>query len=175
MVDTEQAKFRAYRPTDNESVASLWTRINRELAPAHLKDEFERYISGALLGELENLEDTFSPRRRNRFWVVECSDTVIGTFGIERQDDNTTELRRMYLEQSYRGRGIAQRMLRCAEDNARGLGFTRMILSTAEIQEAALAFYRKSGYRLIKTEVADAMSKKMIGGGLTRYYFQRDL
>jgi len=50
-----------------------------------------------------------------------------------------------------------------------------MTLSTAEVQEAALAFYRKSGYSLVKTEIADSMSKKTVGGGLTRYYFERNL
>ncbi len=66
-------------------------------------------------------------------------------------------------------------MLRCAEAQARSSGFSTMTLSTAEVQEAALAFYRKSGYSLVKTEIADSMSKKTVGGGLTRYYFERNL
>ena len=66
-------------------------------------------------------------------------------------------------------------MLAAAEARAKELGFARMILSTAEIQHAALGFYRKSGYRLVRTEVAEAMSTKTVGGGLTRYHFEKDL
>jgi putative acetyltransferase len=66
-------------------------------------------------------------------------------------------------------------MLRCAEARARELGFATMILSTAEVQKAAIAFYHKMGYRLIRTEVAHATSTKTVGGGLTRYHFEKAL
>jgi ribosomal protein S18 acetylase RimI-like enzyme len=66
-------------------------------------------------------------------------------------------------------------MLLTAEARARELGFSRMVLSTAEVQKAALAFYRKSNYRLVRTEVADALSTKTVGGGLTRFHFEKSL
>jgi GNAT superfamily N-acetyltransferase len=81
----------------------------------------------------------------------------------------------MYLDQRYRGRGIAQRMLRCAEMRARELGFAKLILSTAEVQKAAISFYHKSGYSLVRTERADSMSTKTVGGGLTRFHFEKVL
>jgi putative acetyltransferase len=81
----------------------------------------------------------------------------------------------MYLDRRHRGRGIAQRMLQFAEVRARDLGFSMLILSTAEIQRAAITFYHKSGYRLVKTEVADTMSTKTVGGGLTRFHFEKPL
>jgi GNAT superfamily N-acetyltransferase len=80
----------------------------------------------------------------------------------------------MYLDRGYRGLGIAQRMLDCAAE-ARALGFTRMMVSTAQIQKAADRFYRKSGFRRIRTEVADQMTAKQAGGGLTRFYFEKVL
>ena len=43
----------------------------------------------------------------------------------------------MYLDEGYRDLGVAQRMLDCAEAEARSLGFTKMIVSTAQIQKAA--------------------------------------
>jgi putative acetyltransferase len=81
----------------------------------------------------------------------------------------------MYLDQRHRGRGIAQRMLLCAETRARELGFAKLILSTAEIQKAAIMFYRKSGYDLVGREHANAMSTKTVGGGLTRFHFEKAL
>jgi hypothetical protein len=48
-------------------------------------------------------------------------------------------------------------------------------LSTAQIQKAADSFYRKSGFRQIRTEVADQMTAKQAGGGLTRFHFAKVL
>ena len=81
----------------------------------------------------------------------------------------------MYLDKDYRRLGIAQRMLACAEAEARSFGFTRMIVSTAQIQQAADRFYRKSGFQQIRTEVAETMTAKQAGGGLTRFHFEKML
>lgn len=167
--------IRAYENADREAVVALFTRINRELAPANMRERFEEYIETSIKGEMSQLRDVFSEARRNVFWVVAIDGPIIGMFGIESRSQDSTELRRMYLDRPYRGRGIAQRMLQCAENRARELGFSNLILSTAEIQEAALAFYRKSGYQLVRTELADTMSTKTVGGGITRFHFEKTL
>jgi GNAT superfamily N-acetyltransferase len=171
----QDVRFRGYELRDYEQVAALWTRINRELAPAPMRELFEQYIAAVVNGELRQLPEAFAEAKRSAFWVVESNAKIIGSFGIENRGDDSTELRRMYLDRDYRGQGVAQQMLSRAEQRARELGFSRMILSTAEVQVAALAFYRKSGYRLVKTEVADAMSTKAVGGGLTRFHFEKPL
>ena len=66
-------------------------------------------------------------------------------------------------------------MLECAELRATEFGFSKMILSTAEVQKAAIAFYAKSGFRLVRTEVVGTMSTKTVGGGLTRFHFEKFL
>ncbi len=176
MVDvTRPVTFRRYQATDYGAVASLWTRINRELAPAGMEELFERYIATTIDGELRQLPEIFSEARRNAFWVVESERGIVGSFGIESHGAGDTELRRMYLDKAHRGRGIAQRMLDHAQAEARALGFTRMILSTAEIQKSAVIFYRRSGFQQIRTEIAEAMTPKQAGGGLTRFHFEKPL
>jgi RimJ/RimL family protein N-acetyltransferase len=103
--------FRGYQLTDYSSVASLWTRINRELAPVGMEKLFEQYIAMTIDGELKQLLQVFSETKRNAFWVVESPNGIVGSFGIEGRSDSDTELRRMYLDEGYRGLGIAQRML----------------------------------------------------------------
>jgi putative acetyltransferase len=176
MTDTSDfVTFREYRPADQDSVASLWTRINRELAPVGMEKLMEQYIAMSLDGELKQLAEVFSKAKRNAFWVVESADGIIGSFGIESRNVSDTELRRMYLDSGYRGSDIARRMLDFAQARARALGFTKMILSTAQIQEAAVKFYRKSGFREIRSEVAEVMTTKQAGGGLTRFHFEKAL
>jgi GNAT superfamily N-acetyltransferase len=169
------AIIRAYEDADYVQVVALFTSINRELAPSEMRELFEQYIQTSIDQEIDRLRDIFSEARRNAFWVVETGDEIIGMFGIESRSQESTELRRMYLDARYRGRGIAQRMLQCAETRARELGFVKLILSTAEVQKAAIGFYRKSGYHLVRTERAEAMSAKTVGGGLTRFHFEKAL
>jgi putative acetyltransferase len=140
-----------------------------------MEELFERYIATTIDGELKQLLEVFSAARRNAFWVVEDGHEIVGSFGIESHSAGDTELRRMYLDEGYRGRGIAQRMLDHAQAEARALGFTRMLVSTAEIQKSAVIFYRKSGFRHIRTEVAEAMNPKQAGGGLTRFHYEKAL
>jgi GNAT superfamily N-acetyltransferase len=175
IVTAHPVAFRRYQATDYDSVASLWARINRELAPAGMEELFERYIAVIIDGELKPLLEVFSEAKRSAFWVVESAGQIIGCLGIESRGAGDTELRRMYLDKAYRGHGIAQRMLDHAQAEARALGFTKMILSTATIQRAAVEFYRKSGFVHIRTEVAEAMNPKQAGGGLTRFHFEKAL
>jgi N-acetylglutamate synthase-like GNAT family acetyltransferase len=156
-------------------VAALWSRINRELALAGMEELFEQYIAATISGELVQLSEVFSEAKKNAFWVVDRKGEIVGCFGIESHCETDTELRRMYLEREFRGTGIAKRMLECAEDQARSLGFRKMLVSTAEIQRAADRFYRTSGYRQVRVEVAQAMTAKQAGGGLTRFYFEKEL
>jgi putative acetyltransferase len=175
MTSGENIVIRAYRDTDYAQIVELFVSINRELAPAEMREQFEQYIQTSIDQEISRLHDIFSEARRNAFWVVEASGEIIGMFGIESRSHDSTELRRMYLDRRHRGRGIAQRMLQCAETRARELGFAKLILSTAEIQKAAIMFYRKSGYDLVGDEHANTMSTKTVGGGLTRFHFEKAL
>lgn len=178
MADKHDVELRPYVATDFEAVADLWTRVNRELAPAGMETLFEQYIATTIKGELSCLLDIFSQARHNAFWVVERADgsrRIVGTFGIESHNSHTTELRRMYLNASCRGSGLAEYMLSTAEAMARELGFSRMILSTADIQHAAFRFYTKNGFQHVRSEIAEAMTVKQAGGGLLRHYFEKAL
>jgi putative acetyltransferase len=66
-------------------------------------------------------------------------------------------------------------MLRFVEDECRRLNARVLELSTSELQPAALALYRREGYRLLREEIADQASNKTVGGGIRRYHFQKCL
>jgi GNAT superfamily N-acetyltransferase len=121
--------FRRYQAADYHSVASLWTRVNRELAPVGMEKLFEEYISMTIDDELKQLLEVFSEPKRDAFWVVESANEIVGSFGIESQSINDTELRRMYLDKRCRGLGIAQRMLDCAQAKLPACLYARQINS----------------------------------------------
>jgi hypothetical protein len=51
MASPDPVVFRRYQATD---YGSLWTRINRELAPVGMEELFEQYIAMTIDGELKS-------------------------------------------------------------------------------------------------------------------------
>ncbi len=60
--------------------------------------------------------------------------------------DGDAEIKRMYTIPAARGRGLARRMLRFLEQEARRAGRLRMVLETGTEQPEALALYAAEGY-----------------------------
>jgi GNAT superfamily N-acetyltransferase len=166
--------IRPFVQQDAAQVQALFITVNRLLSPPDLRDAFEAYIERALVEEMDRIPDYYG-ERDGGFWVAVKGDKVVGTFGLERASDDVMELRRMYVDPSARRQGIARQMLQFAENECRRRRFKRLELSTAEIQQAALALYRKAGYRLVREEVAEAMGNKTVGSGIRRYYLEKTL
>ena len=62
----------------------------------------------------------------------------------------SAEIKRMYVREDVRGRGLARATLAGLEDDARRAGADWTILETGQPQVAAIAFYRAQGYRDIE-------------------------
>ncbi|GGX26324.1 GNAT family N-acetyltransferase [Streptomyces lomondensis] len=60
--------------------------------------------------------------------------------------DGDAELKRMYVIEQMRGRGLARRLLSALEEDARAAGRVRMVLETGTKQPEAVALYTSSGY-----------------------------
>ena len=60
--------------------------------------------------------------------------------------DGDAELKRMYVIEQMRGRGLARRILAALEEDARAAGRVRMVLETGTKQPEAIALYTSSGY-----------------------------
>jgi putative acetyltransferase len=132
------------------------------------------YIEHALVEEIDRISAYYG-ERDGCFLVAVKGDKVVGTCGLERASDDAMELRRMYVDPSAQRRGIARRMLQFAEDECRSRNVSRLELSTAEIQQAALAIYRNAGYSLVREETVEGLSNKTVGSGIRRYYLEKIL
>jgi GNAT superfamily N-acetyltransferase len=152
----------------------LFVLVNRQLAPPDGRAAFEVYIARSLTEEIGRISDYYR-ERGGGFWVAVRDGAVAGMFGLERAAGDAMELRRMYVDPAVRRAGIARSMLSFAEDECRRFGARRLELSTSELQPAALALYRRSGYRLVREEVAEAASNKTVGGGIRRFYFEKEV
>lgn len=169
--------IRAYEDRDHAAVRALFARVNRELAPPDIRETFEAYIVRGLADEIDRIPAYYA-ERGGAFWVaVDEGGALLGMFGLERVDAGAeaAELRRMYVAPEARRRGVARAMLDYAEAEARSRGFDVMTLSTSELQPAALALYRGTGYRQVREETGAAMTNKTVGAGLRRFYFEKRL
>lgn len=98
--------------------------------------------------DLDDLEGFYAG---GLFDVLETEDDIIGTVGLLPLGGGVCELRKMYLKQGYRGRGLGKRLLKHATARAKELGFTRIELQTARVLEEAIGLYEKFGFTPVET------------------------
>jgi putative acetyltransferase len=165
--------IRRYAPGDHAAVRTLVIDVNRELAPPAMREAFEDYIARSLRDEVDRIPAYYA-EHGGAFFVALEAGALAGIFGIEGLDREAAELRRMYVRRDRRRGGIARAMLARAEEICRDAGCLRLTLSTSELQPAALALYRRSGYRLVREVTSTADTNKAVAG-LRRYHFEKDL
>jgi len=129
--------IRDYQLDDN---TRLWEILGNALAPyalyvepegidLDLRDVNAAYISGG-----------------GAFRVLLDDERVIGMYGLHRESSYVVELRKMYLEPSYKGRGLGKDLLTDAIGQARASGFTAMVLETNTCLVEAVGLYRRFGF-----------------------------
>lgn len=167
-------ELRPYTPDDHAAVRDLFIAINRALAPAGMKEAFERSIERSLAEEIDRIEDYYA-EHDGFFTIATRSGQFAGMFGLERAGHDAMELRRNYVAPAFRRMGIGRFMLGHAQRLARVHGARAMVLSTSELQPEALALYRSDGFQETRTEIADTATNKTVGSGLRRFYFEKSL
>ena len=106
--------IRRYADADHAAVRDLFIRVNRELAPPEFRAAFDSYIERSLTEEIDRLADYYAAKQ-GAFFVAYDGEAFAGMFGLEGLGTPAAELRRMYVDKAYRGRGIARAMLERAE------------------------------------------------------------
>lgn len=83
-------------------------------------------------------------------WVVAYLDgRPVGCGGIKRLDDASAELKRLYVVNAARGRGLGRHLLDELESHARSFGYEVLRLDTGDLQPEALGLFRSAGYQQI--------------------------
>jgi GNAT superfamily N-acetyltransferase len=95
----------------------------------------------------------FTPPNGVYLIAYDENDVPVASGGWRAQDangegnrDGDAELKRMYVIEQMRGRGLARRILAALEEDARAAGRLRMVLETGTKQPEAIALYTSSGY-----------------------------
>lgn len=100
-------------------------------------------------------------------WLIAYrGERAIGCGGLQRLDAQIGEVRRIFLDETERGRGIGRRLLVELEDHARRLGYRRVRLTTGDGQPEALRMFQSAGYEEIPP---------FTDGVFTRYWMEKAL
>jgi GNAT superfamily N-acetyltransferase len=88
-------------------------------------------------------------------WLARVEEELAGCVGLRRlprpdalepEGVKCAEIKRMYVKEKFRGRGLAARLLEALENFAREAGYARIYLDTASEMVAAARLYRRNGY-----------------------------
>jgi putative acetyltransferase len=121
-------------PTPTNDVRTLIAELDQTLA-AEYSPEQRHGLS---------LDAIFQPHIR--FFLARLNATAVGCGGVAFFSD-FAEVKRMYVRDTVRGRGVAQALLTQIEAAVRDAGLDLLRLETGVRQPAALKFYARAGFQ----------------------------
>lgn len=135
-------------PYDSPVAAALWRAYYTEVSDRwYLLHEGRRTDPAELEREIAAQPGAELTPPRGRLLIARYGGEPAGSAGVRLLDGTTAELTRVFLHASMRGRGGAPLLVGAAEDAARALGATRMILDTRRDLVEARGLYARLGYR----------------------------
>jgi GNAT superfamily N-acetyltransferase len=162
------------------ATARTTAEVALTIEPADPADEPAAGLLAAMEAEVEALYadrtgtmgvDSAAPAAEMRppaggFVLMRIAGEPVACGGLKRFDDETAEIKRMYVAPRFRGQGLSRLLLEALEARARELGYVRARLDTGDRQPAAAALYDDVGYRRIPD---------YNGNRLARFWFEREL
>jgi predicted DNA-binding protein (MmcQ/YjbR family)/GNAT superfamily N-acetyltransferase len=118
---------------------------------AKLCEELDETLAEAVAGKFDRSKYTpYNKRDKiNDVVLVLDGEEAVGCASFRFYDEKTVELKRVFLREEYRGKGLAVEMLRRLEALAKTAGYSYMILETGHILAASCRCYEKCGYKVI--------------------------
>lgn len=100
-------------------------------------------------GDDHDFYDQFNQIQNLKYCLLAYKDTIpVGCGAIKAFNEQTMEVKRMFVLKEYRGKGIASKILKELEMWTKELDFSACILETGINQPVAIALYKKSGYQI---------------------------
>ncbi|MBI1938007.1 MAG: GNAT family N-acetyltransferase [Ignavibacteriales bacterium] len=139
ILEQNQFKIRRAANSDSEVITNLIFDILKEYG---LKTDPEKTDA-----DLTDIEQNYFARNGIFDLLENKNGKIIATVGLYKIDNETCELRKMYLLKDERGKGYGKLLLNHALAKARELGYKKIILETASALKEAIALYEKHGFK----------------------------
>jgi GNAT superfamily N-acetyltransferase len=99
---------------------------------------------------INGIEPTEFQRAGGYFVLAHVYAELAGCGAFRPYAKSTVEIKRMFVRDAFRGKGVARAMLKALEGEAKARGFAQSILETAVRMPEAIALYRSCGYQVIE-------------------------
>jgi len=114
--------------------------------PLPLEESTKLYVGRGELADMDDVQRNYF-ENGGAFLVMLDDKRIIGTGAIRRLEKDTCELKRLWFDTQYHGRGLGYRMMMELFSIARAGGYKKMRLQTdARYQSRALSLYRRLGF-----------------------------
>ncbi|MDR1341298.1 MAG: GNAT family N-acetyltransferase [Prevotellaceae bacterium] len=100
----------------------------------------------------QNIDDelNYFPKKYSEpegaFLIARGDNELVGCVGIKKLEDGICEMKRLFVNDSYRGNGVGRKLVEMIVQEARLKHYEKMRLDTLDTMEDALNIYRKSGF-----------------------------
>jgi DNA-binding MarR family transcriptional regulator/N-acetylglutamate synthase-like GNAT family acetyltransferase len=109
--------------------------------------EFSLVIPANVNAGVIKAEDEYYYNNSYNFWyAVDDQGKVIGCIGLKKLDNNHAEIKKFFVDSTYRGKGVAQKLMMTLMKAAIKHNFNIIYLGTVNILQAAQRFYEKYGF-----------------------------
>ncbi len=141
-------KIRHIEPNEIATAKLLIYRVAHEVFhDTHpLEESIAFYEARGQLHDIDELQQTYF-NNEGTFLVLTEDDQIIGTGAIRKIDDESCELKRLWLLFEYHGKGLGYRMIQELFSFARAKGYSRIRLETDRVaQSRAFDLYKRLGF-----------------------------
>ena len=125
-----------------------------------LEESIQYFESTGALGDMDDFQAEYLDRD-GLFLAVLDDETLIGSGAIRKIGEETAELKRMWLLETYHQRGLGFQVIQQLFGFARQKGYLTVRLQTSPQQARALDFYRRVGFREIPSYNRDTSEISM--------------
>ncbi|TAG86772.1 MAG: GNAT family N-acetyltransferase [Bacteroidetes bacterium] len=102
-------------------------------------------------GDEHSFYDQFNKIDNIKYVMIAYQNNIaIGCGAIKEYDENTMEIKRMFVIPEKRGNGLASQILILLENWSKTLNYKKCILETGKRQIDAIALYQKNNYKITK-------------------------
>ncbi len=126
---------------------------------------FDQYVGAAMVQFLENYNE-----QKDRLWVVEQDDQIMGSIAIVDIGDGTAQLRWFILEPEAHGKGIGKKLINDAVQFCQNRQYDKIVLWTFADLAAARGLYKRESFEIVKTK-----SHQIWGQYITEELWERKL
>lgn len=147
-IDQSLSLFQIVTPNQAEPVKVLmrsfveWLRIRYKDTPWFIDGYFDRLSFEA---ELAALPGTYGPPH-GRLLLATSKGNPAGCVGLRRLTNDSSEMKRLYVDPEFHGKGVGRILVTTLISEARKIGYRRMLLDTGRKQIEAQNLYRSLGF-----------------------------